>query len=71
LHKNISKYLRLPLSQKADRILSCAASAHSNQLASFSAPVAFLFGGLLKGKDSSSMGKSTASWNDFCFFFLP
>lgn len=68
--KNL-KYLRTSSFPKYRS--SCAASAHSNQLASLSSPAAFLFGGLLKGegKDSSSTAKSTAFWKDFCLSFSP
>lgn len=73
MHKNILNALELPLSQNTDQALSCTASALRNQLASLLAPIAFLLGGLLKGKGkhSSSVAKSTAFWNDFCFFFPP
>lgn len=65
------KYLKIPQissfpKHRSDSELCCISSQQS---VSFSAPVAFLFSGLPKEKGSSSMGKSTASWNDCCFFF--
>lgn len=68
------KYLKIPQTsffpKHGPGSDSCWPSSQPS-LGSSSAPVALLFGGLLKGKDSGSTGKSTGSWNDFCFFFLP